>query len=105
MLFFFPNRVWSSNSEDLEVCDFIQSGAVSCGPGEEGAGPRVHRVLKRSLGHTRREHSPFGVLFGEGLLSPQEEKTLQVPAKDPSSIEWRRSTPEEGSRSAQCRVL
>ena len=64
---FFANSVWSSNSEVLEVRDFLWSGAVAGAPRKkEEGGPGVHSVVWGS------ENIPLpGVHLQEGILPPQ----------------------------------
>ena len=99
---FFANSLWSWNSEVLEVCNFLQRGTVVGSPDAEGAGPGVHIVVYQSQGCTRENCPLPGVLWEEGLLPPQRQKTLQVPK---TSAEWRGSTPEHGTRTSLCQML
>lgn len=41
----FANSIWSSNSEVLEMCNFLHSGTVAHTPGEREGGPRGHSVV------------------------------------------------------------
>ena len=65
--------MWSSNSEILEVGDFLRRGIVVCAPGEKGVGPECI-VWCSNLWGEPEENSPLPGVLGKRVYCLIREK-------------------------------